>query len=366
MNSWSKSEVAYMQRAIEIGYLGDGFVAPNPMVGCVIVAEDGRIIGEGWHERFGEAHAEVNAHRSVQREDLQYLSKSTWFVTLEPCNHVGKTPACAALIEAIKPKRLVIGVLDSNPDVVGGGVERLKQAGIVVEFGCLQAQVRWQNRRFFCNTIKQRCYVTLKWAQSRDGFMDPRPSNERSIASGGRPITGPDAARVTHQWRAQEMGIIVGVGTALIDEPSLTVRFSNGKSPRAIVIDPNNRLPESHPLFIRPDAEPALHITKGMGVSDANTCFWNPEEGLQMLMERLWQEHGLSSALVEGGSNTLNHFLEESLWDELKVWTAARNLKGGLRAPNWPIEAVAPMHEPASGYAGSDRWYMAVHPHALK
>ena len=361
MNSWSKSDVAHMQRAIEIGYLGEGFVAPNPMVGCVIVAEDGRIIGEGWHERFGEAHAEVNAHRSVQREDLQLLSKSTWYVTLEPCNHVGKTPACTALIEDIKPKRLVIGVLDSNPDVIGGGSNRLKHAGILVESGCLMDQIRWQNRRFLCNATMRRSYVVLKWAQSRDGFMDPRPAAERTYGSGGRPITSPDAAPLSHQWRSQEMGILIGVETALVDEPALSVRYGNGKSPQPIVIDPNGRLPKSHPLLMRPDSKQTIRVTTGTGLATENTCFWNPEEGLQLLMERLWQQHEISSLLVEGGSSTLKHFLQESVWDELKVWTAPQDLKRGLEAPIWPDSAVAPPHATNFGSAGSDRWSWGVH-----
>jgi diaminohydroxyphosphoribosylaminopyrimidine deaminase/5-amino-6-(5-phosphoribosylamino)uracil reductase len=350
-----------MQRAIELGYQGEGFVAPNPMVGCVIVAEDGRTIGEGWHERFGESHAEVNAHRSIQKEDFQFLPKSTWYVTLEPCNHDGKTPACAEFIESIRPARIVIGVLDSNPDVTGGGSDRLNRAGIAVESGCLMDQVRWQNRRFFCNAALQRCYVVLKWAQSSDGFMDPRPPAERTYGSGGRPITSSDAAPLTHQWRAQEMGVLVGVGTALIDEPALTVRYGNGKSPRAIVIDPNKRLPKSHPLLNRPDLEPTIHVTKGMGLAPKNTCFWSPEEGLQVLLERLWKQHKISSLLVEGGSKTLKHFLQESVWDELKVWTAPHELKAGLKAPKWPAEAVPPLHEPATGFAGSNYWSLGVH-----
>ena len=201
MTHWSTEDEAFMRKAIELAERGAGFVAPNPKVGCIITDESGRIIGEGWHEKFGESHAEVNAHRSITPNDLHHLPRSNWYVTLEPCNHLGKTPACAGLIESIRPKRVLIGTVDCNPKVSGGGIERLRQAGIRVETGCLESEVRWQNRRFFCNVEQGRAYAVLKWAQSRDGFMDPRDAAERSQGSGSVAITGEASRALTHAWR---------------------------------------------------------------------------------------------------------------------------------------------------------------------
>lgn len=363
MTHWSTEDAAFMRKAIELAERGAGYAAPNPKVGCVITDESGRIIGEGWHEKFGESHAEVNAHRSIAPNDLNHLPNSTWYVTLEPCNHLGKTPACAALIESIRPKRVLIGATDRNPNVSGGGIERLRQAGIRVETGCLESEVKWQNRRFFCNVEKDRTYAVLKWAQSRDGFMDPRNTLERAEGSGGVAITGEASRAITHAWRAEEMGIVIGVETALVDEPQLNVRHGQGRSPKAIVIDPNGRLPIGHPLMRRQGADSIIHIVKEPSLSCASEiCTWNPESGLKLLLGKLWKEHEISSILIEGGARTLQQFLQENVWDELKVWTAPNELKSGLKAPEWPKHAIPPVHETAAGRAGSDRWIWAIHP----
>ena len=363
MTHWSTEDEALMRKAIGLAERGAGYAAPNPKVGCVITDESGRIIGEGWHEKFGESHAEVNAHRSIAPNDLNHLPNSTWYVTLEPCNHVGKTPACAALIESIRPKRVLIGTADCNPGVSGGGIERLRQAGIRVETGCLESEVQWQNRRFFCNVEKDRTYAVLKWAQSRDGFMDPRNAAERAQGSGGIAITGEASRAMTHAWRAEEMGIVIGVETALVDEPQLNVRHSRGRSPKAIVIDPNGRLPIGHPLMRRQGEDSIIHIVKEPSLSRASEiCPWNPESGLKILLGKLWKEHGISSILVEGGARTLQQFLQENVWDELKVWTAPNEMKSGLKAPEWPKNAIPPEHETAAGRAGPDRWNWALHP----
>jgi diaminohydroxyphosphoribosylaminopyrimidine deaminase/5-amino-6-(5-phosphoribosylamino)uracil reductase len=363
MTHWSTEDAAFMRKAIELAERGAGYAAPNPKVGCVITDESGRIIGEGWHKKFGESHAEVNAHHSIAPNDIHHLPSSTWYVTLEPCNHLGKTPACAGLIESIRPKRVLIGTADCNPNVSGGGIARLRQAGIRVEIGCLESDVQWQNRRFFCNVEKDRAYAVLKWAQSRDGFMDPRNASERAQGSGGVAITGETSRAMTHAWRAEEMGIVIGVETALVDEPQLNVRHGLGRSPKAIVIDPNGRLPIDHPLMRRQGADSIIHIVKEPSLSHASeTCPWNPESGLKMLLSKLWKEHGISSILVEGGARTLQQFLHENVWDELKVWTAPKELKSGLKAPEWPKNAIPPGHETAAGRAGSDRWNWAIHP----
>lgn len=361
MMSWSATDLACMKRAIELAKRGEGFVAPNPMVGCIICAPDGRIIGAGWHEKYGEAHAEVNAHRSVAEADRQLLPLSTWYVTLEPCNHVGKTPACASLIESVHPARVVVSALDSNPTVQGGGINRLRQAGIQVHTGCLETETRWQNRRFFCNTDLQRTYVILKWAQSRDGFMDPRVRQERKAGSGGRPITSPSATPLTHRWRAQEMGIAVGVETAIVDEPTLNVRHGAGKSPQVIVIDPNNRLPHTHPMLERQGEKAIIHIIGEHESSFAErTCHWNPKDGLKVLLEKLWEEHRISSVLVEGGARTLTHFISEDSWDEMKVWTSNHDLNTGLEAPKWPAHANIVEEGYTAENTESDHWTWGI------
>ncbi len=176
------------------------------------------------------------------------------------------------------------------PGVSGGGIERLKQAGIRVETGCLESEVQWQNRRFFCNVEKDRTYAVLKWAQSRDGFMDPRNAAERAQGSGGVAITGDASRAMTHAWRAAEMGIAIGVETALVDEPQLNVRHGRGRSPKAMVIDPNGRLPIGHPLMRRQGADSIIHIVKEPSLSRASEiCPWNPESGLKMLLGKLWK-----------------------------------------------------------------------------
>lgn len=361
MTIWSATDLACMHHAIELAKRGESFVAPNPMVGCVICAPDGRIIGTGWHEHYGGAHAEVNAHRSVAEADRQLLPVSTWYVTLEPCNHVGKTPACSSLIESVGPARVVVSTLDPNPTVQGGGIERLRQAGIQVHTGCLETESRWQNRRFFHNSKLQRTYVVLKWAQSRDGFMDPRVRAERRPGSGGKPITSPHATPLTHQWRAQEMGIAVGVETAIVDEPTLNVRHGAGRSPQVIVLDPNNRLPPSHPMFKRQGAEAIIHIIGEDESSFAKrSCHWNPLDGLKVLLEKLWVEYEISSVLVEGGARTLMHFLSENSWDELKVWTSNHDLSRGLEAPKWPAHAAVHEEGQSAGNTESDHWTWGI------
>ena len=221
----------FMQRCLELAAIGSGYVAPNPMVGCVIVAND-LIIGEGYHRIFGGPHAEVNAFDEVENEDL--LSSATLYVSLEPCSHFGKTPPCVDLIISKKIQRVVIGCRDSNPAVSGKGIDRLKRAGIEVIEGVLENECRWLNKRFFTFHERQRPYIVLKWAQTQDGYID-RIRGEAS--SGINWVTSETTKSLVHKWRSEEQSILVGRNTIINDNPSLTVREYDGRNPIRIVID---------------------------------------------------------------------------------------------------------------------------------
>ncbi len=358
---FSAADLQFMRTAMELAERGQFTAAPNPLVGCVIVSADGRIIGQGWHAAFGQAHAEVEAYQSVSPSDQPLLAESTWYVTLEPCNHVGQTPACAALIERIQPKRIVIGIRDSNPAVSGGGIERLRAAGIRVDVGCLADELAWQNRRFFWNAKTKRPWVVLKWAESRDGFMDGRPLHERRPGAGGFPITAATARPLTHTWRALEQGIVVGANTALVDTPQLNVRSIEAPSPRIVLLDPNGHIHSEHALIQRNSN--LIHVvgpTKGPATK--HTVHWEVKEGLDVLLERLYTEFNLSSLLIEGGATVLNDFLHQNAWNEIKYWTSATATGGGLPAPPIPEQTrPLPHGMESSGQLGVDTWTNRLH-----
>ncbi|MFM1811043.1 MAG: bifunctional diaminohydroxyphosphoribosylaminopyrimidine, partial [Bacteroidota bacterium] len=233
----------YIQRCIDLAYQGQGKVAPNPMVGCVIV-KDGVIIGEGYHEIFGGPHAEINAIRNVG--DDSAIQGSTVYVSLEPCTHFGKTPPCTLAILALKPRRVVIGSRDTNPSVAGKGIDRLKREGIEVVEGVLEDECRALNKRFFTFHEKRRPYVILKWAQTQDGFLD---RNREEDEVGIHWISSPETKVLVHKWRSEEQGILVGRNTILNDNPSLTVREFSGTNPTRIVIDSNLKLSKDVGVF---------------------------------------------------------------------------------------------------------------------
>ena len=351
-----------MRTAMELAEHGQFTAAPNPLVGCVIVNKACRIIGRGWHKAYGGHHAEVEAFESIAPEDKALLSESTWYITLEPCNHEGKTPACAALIERIRPKRVVIGMMDSNPAVTGGGTERLRRAGVSVEVGCLAGELAWQNRRFFWNAHEKRPWVVLKWAESSDGFIDGRPSTKRLPGAGGFPITSEAARPMTHSWRALEQGIAVGACTALIDEPQLNVRSIEAPSPRIILLDPDGHIGSEHALLLR-NASLIHVIGETFATTATHTCAWQVSEGLEVLLERLYDQFNLSSLLVEGGASVLNDFLKQGAWNEVKRWTSPVAVGSGLLAPALPKGTLPLPHGRASaGRAGEDSWQNHLHP----
>lgn len=324
-----QTDERYMRRALELAQLGLEEVAPNPMVGAVIVHND-CIIGEGYHERFGEAHAEVNAVNSVA--DKALLTEATIYVTLEPCAHFGKTPPCANLLVSHKFKRVVIAMQDPFAAVSGKGIALLRENHIEVEVGLLEKEARELNKRFLTLNEKIRPYIILKWAQSLDGFMDKdRTNNEKGIFW----ITAPHTKLITHKWRAQEQAILVGTNTILTDNPSLTTREYKGKNPIRLVLDPNKRIPENFAvysdesqsfIFVKNEANHVKHVVL------------NPFD-LQQLFHWCYNQ-GISSILIEGGKHTLKQFIESNSWDEARILTGNVILKNGLKAPSIEGESV--------------------------
>lgn len=327
-------DALFIQRCLELASLGAGNVSPNPMVGAILVHE-GKIIGEGWHQKWGEAHAEVNCLRSVSPENQALIPYSTLYCNLEPCSHHGKTPPCADLILEHKIPRVVIANLDPNPLVAGAGLARLRESGVEVLEGVLEEAGKWLNRVFFSWISQNRPYVILKWAQTRDGFLGK--IGEQTA------ISGPVALRLLHRWRSACDAILVGTRTALIDNPRLDVRYYSGKNPVRIVLDTQGKIPESHHIMddsidtwiFGPDKAlnkiPALSRTK-----------YFPAEGMvatPRILEVL-KEAGLASLLVEGGARVLNQFLEDEHWDEIRVIENKRYLGAGVQAPKLPKNAV--------------------------
>jgi len=288
-----------MRRALQLAALGRGHTSPNPMVGAVIVAPDGHIIGEGWHRRCGEGHAEVNAIASVA--DKSALRTATMYVTLEPCSHWGRTPPCAKLIIDCGIPRVAVGASDPFPAVSGRGIAMLREAGVEVHTGLLAEESRRLNARFITAHIQKRPFVVLKWARSTDGFLDRR----RIPGEGAARLSSPLTSLLMHRLRAQCDGILVGSGTALADNPRLDARlWPGGKAPRPVLLDRRGRVPATARM-LRPDA---------IIVSDTTV----PSE----LLRRLYSEHGITSLLVEGGSAVLHSFVDAGLWDVARVETA--------------------------------------------
>lgn len=310
---------------------GLGNVSPNPMVGCVVVHQN-RIIGEGWHQRYGEAHAEVNAIRSVADKTL--LAESTVYVTLEPCSHFGKTPPCADLLIKHQVKKVVVGMVDPFEKVSGQGIQKLKDAGIQVEVGVLEEQCRELNKRYLTYLQHKRPYVFLKWAQSVDGFMAPDAgSMSAEEFERKRHITGLVVQRLTHKWRGEEDAIMVGTRTVETDNPSLNTRAWPGRNPLRITIDKNLRLPASANML--DDSQPTLVFTAKTQSSTIHTHFvtidFNGNVPAQIL-QTLYERH-IQSVIIEGGSITLNHFIEQGLWDEIQLFESPALLGAGVKAP---------------------------------
>lgn len=323
-------EEKYMARCIELARGGEGNTAPNPMVGAVIVHK-GKIIGEGFHRKCGEAHAEVNAVASVRDEAL--LRDSTIYVSLEPCSHYGKTPPCAELIIRKGIPRVVVGTLDPFPEVSGRGVRMLREAGIEVVTGVLEEEARALNPAFMTFQIRKRPYVYLKWAQSADGFMDIR-REDASVPS--VLLSSAETLRRVHRLRSEVAAIMVGTRTALLDNPSLTVRHWAGRSPVRVVLDRTLKLPVGSHLL--DGAVPTLVFTAVEVESRPNVEYVQIDFGQEVLSQVLQYLYGqnLNSLMVEGGAELLESFLDVGLWDEAWVETAPVVLGAGVKAPAVP------------------------------
>jgi diaminohydroxyphosphoribosylaminopyrimidine deaminase / 5-amino-6-(5-phosphoribosylamino)uracil reductase len=315
----------YMSRCIQLAKFGAGNVAPNPMVGAVLIFEN-KIIGEGYHQKYGEAHAEVNCINNVDEKDKPLIQKSTLYVSLEPCAHHGKTPPCADLIIKNKIKKVVIGCQDIYKEVTGKGIEKLQNAGVEVITGVLEKESKDLNKRFFTFHQKQRPYIILKWAQSANGKIGSN-NNQRIL------ISNDYSNRVVHKWRSEEAAILIGTNTALKDKPFLTTRLWKGNNPVRIVIDKELKLPLAGNLFSKETNTIIFNFVKNSIEEDLNFIKINKENSLQEMLLSLYQLN-IESVLVEGGAKTLQSFIDEGFWDEARVITNEKLLiENGIAAP---------------------------------
>ncbi len=312
----------FMQRALELAEFGRGLVSPNPMVGCVIVC-DGQIIGEGWHQHYGGPHAEVNAIKAVVNQEL--LSRSTCYVTLEPCSHLGQTPPCADLLIEKGLSKVVIGCLDSNPLVGGKGVAKLKSAGIEMQQGVLEADCQRLNRTFFTFIEKKRPYIILKWAQTNDGFIARDNYDSKWISN-------IESRTLVHQWRAEEDAILVGKNTAKYDNPTLNVRLWEGKNPLRIVLDKGLELESTLNLFDQSQDTLVYNTLKDARVKNLEHVMLRKENFLETMLADLYKRK-VQSLLVEGGAAVLKSFMNLGLWDEARVFTSKKEFGKGIKAP---------------------------------
>lgn len=325
-----EEDKVFMQRAIELARLGIGAVSPNPMVGCVIVQQN-EIIGEGWHKRYGEAHAEVNAIESVKHK--KQLKEATVYVTLEPCAHFGKTPPCADLLIQHQIKRVVISNHDTFPLVDGGGIKKLQAAGLEVEVGVLSEEGRDLNKRFFTRVEKKRPYVILKWAQTKDGFIARENYDSKWISN-------QQSRKLVHKWRTEEDAIWVGTNTAKYDNPKLNVRDWKGSDPIRLVIDKHLSLPNDLNLYDQ--KIPTVCYNKKQNGSEEN-LEW-VKVGEENLLEDVFmdlRQRGVQSVLIEGGTQLLQSLIDSGYWDEARVFTGAKSFENGIKAPHLNVKSSA-------------------------
>lgn len=315
-------EIQYMRRCLQLAKNGEYYVAPNPMVGAVIVLND-NIIAEGWHQRFGGPHAEVNAFTQVP--ETTDLSQATLYVSLEPCSHYGKTPPCVELILRRGVKHVVVGCLDPNPQVEGKGVRMLREAGVEVETGVLEAECRTLNKRFLCLHEQHRPYVILKWAQTADGYIGFSP--EKINGRGDRlRISNAVSKQIVHKMRAENMAIMVGTNTAVQDNPKLLTTHWSGRNPIRITLDRHNRIPSDSAIFS----------------TDAETIVYRDHTEWTYILSDL-AKRNIHSLLVEGGATLLNTILQTGVYDEIHVEVAPVYAGEGVRAPQVQLPAVPAM-----------------------
>jgi len=326
----------YMHRCLQLALMGAGKVAPNPMVGAVLVHED-RIIGEGYHKQYGEAHAEVNCVNNVSEKDRHLISSSAIYVSLEPCAHYGKTPPCADLIITKNIPKVVVGCRDPFKKVDGRGIEKLKAAGIDVTGGVLEKECMELNKRFFTFHTKHRPHVILKWAQTANKKIAAY-SNERLF------ITNELTNKLVHKWRSEAAGILVGTNTAVLDNPELTNRLWSGKSPVRLIVDMHLRLPQHLKIFNQQQPTIIFNTikhSKHLGLTlpppgEVEWGFYQVTEDVSIVHQVLnaCYQNNIQSILVEGGAKLLQSFIEEGMWDEARIITnESLMIEQGLAAP---------------------------------
>ena len=298
-----------MSRCIQLAKLGAGNVAPNPMVGAVLVYED-KIIGQGYHKKYGVAHAEVNCINNVGEDHKSLIEKSTMYVSLEPCAHYGKTPPCSDLIIKNKIKKVVIGCRDIYEKVAGKGIKMLQNAGVETITGTLEKECIELNKRFFTFHQKKRPFIILKWAQSANGKIG---SMEKRIS-----ISNDYSNRLVHKWRREEAGILVGTNTVLKDDPLLTTRLWKGNNPVRIVIDKELKLPLSQKIFNGDSKTIIFNLYKNTIEKNCQFIQLENDDFLNEIIQSLF-ENDIQSVLVEGGAKTLQSFIDAGLWDEARV-----------------------------------------------
>lgn len=319
-------EKKFMERCLQLAEYGSGHVSPNPLVGAVIV-NNGKIIGEGYHQQYGKAHAEVNAIASVKDKSL--LRNSTLYVNLEPCSHYGKTPPCAELIIKNKIPRVVIGHSDPYPEVSGRGINMLRNAGIDVRHGFMEGACEALNKRFLTYHLKKRPYIILKWAQSSDNFLD----RIRIDGTNSSPISFSNTLTrmMVHKMRSEEDAIMVGTNTAILDNPSLTTRYWAGKNPLRVVIDKDLIIPKTNHLLDQRNRT-IIFTNKEINQPDYIHIDFSSNDVLKIIIEKLY-ELKIQSLIIEGGNTLLSTFINSGLWDEARTEISNIELKSGVPAP---------------------------------
>ncbi|WP_264522429.1 bifunctional diaminohydroxyphosphoribosylaminopyrimidine deaminase/5-amino-6-(5-phosphoribosylamino)uracil reductase RibD [Flavobacterium sp. N1994] len=318
----------YIKRCIQLAKNGLGTTYPNPMVGSVIVY-DNKIIGEGWHKKSGEPHAEVNAINSVKDKSL--LAKATIYVSLEPCSHFGKTPPCCDLIIKHKIPNVVVGTIDPNSKVGGNGIKRLVENGADVIVGILEKECAELNKRFFTFHNKNRPYIILKWAESLDGFIAPLTKEKREPVW----ISNEFSRQLVHKWRSEEQAILVGTNTVLDDNPKLDVRDWLGENPVRIVLDRTGKIPSNS--FIKDKNTKTIIITEQENLTDSEHLIYENaifDIQLTKTIAHISYKYGIQSILIEGGKQTLQSFIDDNLWDEARVFIGKIYLKSGIMSPH--------------------------------
>ncbi len=333
------SHEKYIKRCLQLAENGIGTARPNPSVGAVVVCND-KIIGEGYTSAYGGNHAEVNAINSVKNKEV--LKQATIYVTLEPCSHFGKTPPCADLIVKHKIPNVVIGCIDTNSLVAGKGIERLKNAGVNVIVGVLEEECKKHHRRFFTVQNKKRPYIILKWAETNDGFVAPLRKDEQKPVW----ISNKYSQQLVHKWRSEEQAILVGTNTVIADNPSLTVRSWTGNNPVRIVLDKNSRIPKNATvldgnvktivLTEKKEKEGEIEMSHGAESSHSKELLYDQLNFSSRVAEQICevlQKHSIQSVIIEGGTQTLQTFIDANLWDEARIFIGKTTFKKGVKGP---------------------------------